>query len=210
MIRKGAVPAKDLITGIRQLTKADLAKLEERRSVPVVQRLRDPHHRLARNVAMGLKLHEAATNAGYSYASLRLLQKDPSFNELVEHYRKLVVESFVESQDAYFDLLTSNMLKAERHIAERIEEKEEAGELLSVREAHLISRDAADRAGYGKKSTNLNVNVDFAARLERASQRSAKVIEVVHPPPPARPHNGREVPQSLPSRSSHPRVLRRA
>lgn len=176
MITKGAVPTKDLITGIRELSRDDLVRLREKRTVPVVQRLRDPHHRLARMVAAGLGLNEAAAAAGYSYGSLHHFMKDPAFQELVAKYRDMVNESFVESVDAYHELATSNMLKAERHIAERIEEKEESGELLSVREALAISRDAADRFGYGKKTTNVNVNVDFAAKLEAAQKRSAHVI----------------------------------
>lgn len=179
MITRGAVPKANLIEGVRELTKSDLSKLTATRTVPVIKRLRDPHHRLARLVASGLRLREAAAQAGYSYGSLTILQKDPAFIELVAHYRKIVVEGFAESQEAFYELATGNMLKAERHIAERIEEKEEEGELLSIREALAISRDAADRFGYGKKQTNVNVNVDFAARLERASRRSATVIE--HP-----------------------------
>ena len=182
MITRGAIAQGNLIEGVRDLTREDLSKLAAPRAVPVVQRIRDPHHRLARLVAAGLKPSKAATEAGYSYASLNLLQKDPSFQELVAHYRKLVDENFAESQDAFYSLATANMLKAERHIAEQIEIKEEAGELLSVREALAISRDAADRFGYGKKTTNVNVNVDFAAKLERASRRSLRVIDSAAPP----------------------------
>jgi hypothetical protein len=36
-----------------------------------------------------------------------------------------------------------------------------------------ISRDAADRTGHGKVQTNMNVNVDFASKLEAARRRSA-------------------------------------
>lgn len=207
MIRKGAVPEGKLFDRVRDLSRDDLAVLRETRDVPVVQRLRDPHHRLARLVATGLKPAQAAQQAGYSYGSLSILQKDPAFQDLVAHYRKIVDESFAESQDTFYELATSNMLKAERHLAERIEEKEEAGELLSVREALAISRDAADRFGYGKKTTNVNVNVDFAARLERASRRSLRVVEAAPVSPPAQVAG--EVVPSAPH-PPHSRVLRRA
>lgn len=208
MIRRGALPEGNLFSSVRELSRDDLSVLSEARSVPVIQRLRDPHHRLARLVASGLKPSQAATQAGYSYGSLSILQKDPAFKELVSHYRKIVDESFAESQDTFYELATSNMLKAERHLAERIEEKEEAGELLSVREALAISRDAADRFGYGKKTTNVNVNVDFAARLERASRRSLRVVEAAQVSPPAQSAGGAGAPDASAPPAS--RVLRRA
>ena len=209
MIRKGATPKANLITGVRELSRDDVQALHGARSVNVVKRLRDPHHRLARLVASGLRPSEAAAQAGYSYGSLSVLQKDPAFVELVEHYRSVVTEAFAESQDAFFELATSNMLKAERHLAEYIERKEEDGELLEPRVALAISRDAADRFGYGKKTTNLNVNVDFAARLERAAARSARVIDAAPaalPPPGAvgGPETHRASPAHL------PKIARRA
>lgn len=166
---------RDLIVGVRDLTRDDLALLDKPRDQPLVTRLRDPHHRLARLIASGLRQGEAAHLAGYSQDRACILMKDPTFTNLVESYRNMASESFVKAQDEFHEMAVSNMLKAERHIAERIEQKEEEGELLSVREALAISRDAADRFGYGKKTTNVNVNVDFAARLERASRRSVEV-----------------------------------
>ena len=88
--------------------------------------------------------------------------------ELVANYRAKVDEEFVEGADAFFTLATQNMIAAERHIADAIAEAEDAGELIPIRTALAISRDAADRFGYGKKTQNLNINVDFAAQLERA------------------------------------------
>jgi len=59
-------------------------------------------------------------------------------------------------------------------IADKLGEAEEAGETLPVRDLIAISRDAADRFGYGKKQTNVNVNADFASMLERTIDRSRK------------------------------------
>ncbi len=211
MLTRGAVAKTELIQGIRELTKDDLSAIKGARSTQIVQRLRDPHHRLARMVASGLKPGEAAQAAGYSYTSLSVLQRDPAFQELVSHYRQIVEESFVESQDVYHELATANMLKAERHIAEQIEAKEEAGELLPIRDALAISRDAADRFGYGKKTTNLNVNVDFAAKLEQAHRRSQRVIESAAVSSPAStPQLAGRVYDPRPSQQPMVKVLRRA
>ena len=64
------------------------------------------------------------------------------------------------------------MLVAERQIADRLEDAEEEGVKLPLKDLLAISRDGADRFGYGKKSAVLNTNVDFAAILEQAIARS--------------------------------------
>lgn len=178
MLHRGRLPAKSPdILGIRELTREDLACLREARTTSAVSKLRDPHHRLARLIASGLKVNEAAVRAGFSAARAYVLHIDPTFQNLVAEYRKDVQTAFVAGQDDYYSTATSNMLKAERQLAERLDAADEAGELLPVRDLIAISRDAADRFGYGKKTTNLNVNVDFAAKLEAARKRSGREID---------------------------------
>ncbi len=84
---------------------------------------------------------------------------------------------FVKNADAFYEVATSNMLKAEVMLADKLEAAEEEGTHLPTRDLIAISRDAADRFGYGKRQTNLNVNADFASLLEKAIQRSGKTIE---------------------------------
>lgn len=181
MLRKGAVPTADLLQSIRELSRDEIAQLRDQRTVPVVQRLRDPHHRLARCLAAGLRDEDAGLQSGYSVGSVRVLKRDPSFQNLVAEYRKDVNASFRESQDHYHELSISNMMKAERQIAEHLERADEAGELVPLNRLLALTADKADRFGYGKRQTNVNVNVDFAARLERASVRSMKVIDSPKP-----------------------------
>jgi hypothetical protein len=175
MLTRGKLPTKIDILGVRELTRDDLACLRAdrgttQRSIP--QRFRDPHHALARLIAAGLKINEAAARSGFSASRAYLLHTAPAFQDLVETYRKDVNNAFIASQDDFFALATANMLKAERQIAERLDKADEEGELLPTKDLIAISRDAADRFGYGKKSTNLNVNIDFAAKLEAARKRS--------------------------------------
>lgn len=173
---------------LRELTRDDLPRLLEPRARTTVAKLRDSHHRVARLFAMGLRKSEVVARSGYSLSRIDVLYPDPSFQELIAKYRAMVDESFVASADEYHDLVTRNMIAAERHVADHIEELDETGELLPVRTALAISRDAADRMGYGKKQTNVNVNVDFAKNLEGMLRRSGKTIEgVVSRPLPPRP-----------------------
>lgn len=140
----------------------------------ILKRLRDPHHRVARLFAAGLRIGEIVERTGYSYQRISTLQRDPAFQELIALNREKVNAAFEREQDEYAKLATSNMLKAETQLAEKLEEAEENNEFLPTRDLIAISRDAADRFGYGKRQMNLNVNADFASLLEKAIQRSGK------------------------------------
>src|ERR1035437_711363 len=179
-MHKGAVAQPIPIGQPLPLIAADLEKLKAPRYVASTpQRLRDSHHMIARLAASGLRGHQIAERVGYSRVRVNDLLSSPAMEELVAQYRLKVDEAFVENTDAYFELATSNMVAAERHIADAIAEADELGELIPIRTALAISRDAADRFGYGKKTQNLNINVDFAAQLERAIARSGKTIEAI-------------------------------
>jgi hypothetical protein len=207
------------------LVASDLERLKEPRFVaPTLQKLRDSHHMIARLAAMGLRTTKIAEQVGYSYQRVQALLASPAMDELVAKYRLKVDDEFVEQADSFFSIATSNMLAAERHIADAIAEADEAGELIPIRTALAISRDAADRFGYGKKTQNLNINVDFAAQLEKAIKRSGKTIDSVADSGPARqlpaPQSSQRTPtqqpviQPQPLRQSSagltPRILRRA
>lgn len=131
---------------------------------------------LARLIAIGKGQLDAARLCGYSYTRVNILCNDPAFKELVAHYRTLITQGFMQQVEGFAELAISNMLKAERQISDRLDQADKDEETLPVKELIAISRDAADRFGFGKKQTNVNVNVDFAARLEAAIKRS-KVID---------------------------------
>lgn len=165
------------IESVRPITRDDLQSLREPASRQTLKHLRDSHHMIARLTAQGLSMSEVSNRVGMGYSRISLLLRDPSMVELINRYRDKVTEVWKDQVDDYMSLATANMLKAERQIADKLDEADAAGELLPVRELIAISRDAADRFGYGKKTTNLNVNVDFAAKLEAARKRSNRVIE---------------------------------
>lgn len=183
-LHRGKLARPPTILNVRALTRDDLMVLRadrgetERAGGTIIQRFRDPHHRVARLVAAGLRNGEIAERSGMSYNRVSALRGSPAFEELVAKYRGKVNEAFEREQDEYAKLATGNMLKAERMISEKLEEHDENGTLPPVRELIAISRDAADRFGYGKRQTNLNVNADFAAMLEAARGRSTKAKDI--------------------------------
>lgn len=177
-MQKGAIAQPIPIGQPTALEAKDLGRLKDPRYVAATpQKLRDSHHMVARLTAAGNRPGEVASLTGYSRERITSLLSSPAMEELVAQYRLKVDESFVENQDTFFALATQNMLAAERHIADAIAEAEDAGELIPIRTALAISRDAADRFGYPKKTHQTNVNIDFAAQLEKAIARSGKTIE---------------------------------
>lgn len=160
---------------VRPLVEADLEYLRQPSVTNRVAKIRDSHHAVARLLASGLKMYEVAEATGYAYNRIAILSRDPSVVELVAKYRAMITEKWITNVDHYTHMAVANMTKAERMIADKLDEADEAGETLPMRELLAITADRNDRFGYGKKSMNLNVNVDFAAKLEAAISRSKKV-----------------------------------
>ena len=196
-IGRGVIPKK-VKFALRSATREDLVRLEGTRSKVHPAKLRHSHHMVARLAAAGLRLQQIADQTGYAYNRVSVLLGSPAMKDLVAHYKGVIDKTYAEGIDAYFQLATGNMIAAERHIADRIAECDEAGELLPVREAIAISRDAADRFGYGKKQTNVNVNVDFAAKLETRNARLKTIDGTVQTTTPVASNQPLAVPSHLP------------
>lgn len=194
-------PAPPEIAAIRPISRDDLPRLAKPRdaSAGTPARLRESHHTVARLFAADMTQKQVAELTGYSGTRINQLHNSPAMKELISNYRLSVDRNLTETIDAFATLAMKNMIAAERQIADTIAEADDADELLPLRELRAISSDRADRFGYGKKTTNVNVNVDFAARLEQAIQRSsaAKQIEGQVIPPPTGP-------ASRPGRDLHP------
>lgn len=164
------------VLSVRSMTEDDLESLRlPSRRQGLVGPLRDSHHNIARLLALGLKNYEVADRTGFSESRVSVLSKDPAMLELIAQKRALVEDSFREEADAFMTNAVANMRKAERQLGDRLDAADEAGAPLPVRELVAITSDRMDRFGYGKKSLNLNVNLDFAAKLEAAIARTKKV-----------------------------------
>ncbi len=167
------------ILGVDVLKPEDLQFLQEKSAVPALKKLRDSHHALARYIASGMKQGEAAAICGFSASRVSVHMADPGFQELVAYYRGIITEEWARNQDEYHRLIYTNGLKALRQISDTLDEADETGEPIPLRHLIPLSESSLDRVGYGKRSTTVNVNVDFAARLEAARRRSGPVIDAV-------------------------------
>lgn len=88
---------------IRALTSSDLPSIQnppnELATLPMVQKLRSSHHRLAELIAAGRPPAEIAIITGYSPSYISSLKGDPAFNELVSYYECQKQSIFADSME---------------------------------------------------------------------------------------------------------------
>ncbi len=208
---KSAFAQEPEVTGIRELSRADLTHLTTPRPANALQTLRDSHHRIARAVASGLPNYEVAAACGIGYSRLSILKADPAFAELVAHYRGMITAQWLTEADPVIELLGSVRTKALAMIEDKIDHAAEQNEFLPSRDLATFAELGLDRTGYGKVNKNVNINVDFAQKLEEARKRSAHA----RPSPPlaptleARPQMDQTNPASMRPNSSDPPSFRR-
>lgn len=203
---RNAIASPIEIHDLRPLSRADLAVLAEPRPPNSIQNLRDTHHALARAVAAGMTDAEAASVTGYSVGRVNQLRNDVAFMDLVAQKRSMIDAEFAAAGDAVIDYLRGNALKAAKMLSDKLDHADEQGEFLPTRDLLGIAELGFDRTGYGKQTKNLNVNVDFAANLERARKRTteartARVIEASVNSAPLAPQSSAE---PAPSRQALP------
>lgn len=161
---------------VRELDEADLVLLQDEKGskAPALKRLAERHHALARCLASGMRPGDAAITCGYAASRVSILQDDPAFRELLEFYRSDVNAKYADLHER----LAGLSLDATALLQEQLEadlERELDERKLSPGQLMELTKLGADRTGYGPQSssTNLNVNVDLAGRLEAARKRVA-------------------------------------
>lgn len=152
---------------VRELEPSDLLALgEEKGSKPpsLIKRLSERHHGLARNLALGMDHQQAAAVARYSESRISILLSDPAFKELIAFYRK----PYDDATANLGQVMGANAMDAAYELADRLEETPES---FSIGQLMEVTKLGADRTGFGPQATNVNVNVDFASRLQEARKR---------------------------------------
>lgn len=155
---------------VRELDETDVALLAaEKGSVAApLKRLSERHHALARCLASGMGPGDAAITCGYVASRVSILQSDPAFQELVHFYREDVNRQYL----GMHQVLAGLSLDAATELHERLTEDMNADEKkISVGQLVELTKLGADRTGFGPQSSQVNVNVDLATRLEAARKR---------------------------------------
>lgn len=160
----------------RELNASDLALLATERTLPsqatmpVVVRLRERHHHLARVLATGATHTEASAITGYEPARISVLLNSPSFKGLVEDYRRLENAAMAD----FMERATNLSLTAIDTLQDDLERETETGESYLPASMRLeLAKFAADRTGHApvQKTFNVNANVDMGSRLAAARKR---------------------------------------
>src|SRR6516225_12405073 len=146
---------------------------------PIIERFRFSHHSVAMMFAAGLSIQEVSKRTGFTSRRLILLLDDPTFCELIEHYRKPYIEKVQNAIGDAVEMMGNAHLSSLRQICDRLEEAdEEGGEPIPLPYLIKIHSEMADRIGYSKHTIKTVLNVDFATALDRAIQRSGKAHEL--------------------------------
>jgi len=137
-----------------------------RDAVPVVKRLRDSHHAVAKLLVQGLSVAEVSLQTGYAISRISVLQRDPAFRELMEFYRN-DAERIAADFTAKAALVSLDFLQ---ELHERVLDRPELLADSTVIEAFKV---IADRAGFApvQRSISKNVNLNFGERLDAARRR---------------------------------------
>ena len=175
-VRRGRPPKTAYGDVIRSLTEDDLALLKQERGVrpQPIKALREAHHSIARLIAEGRPNYEVASLTGYSQSRISILKVDPAFQELVEHYRGRVEEL----RDFDFEAGAARAKAIRDRVFDEIEDRlEDAPHTFCNADLRDLAKDFMDRTGLGpaSKSTNVNVNIDYAERVARGRLRAATV-----------------------------------
>ena len=133
---------------------------------PLVKRLRDSHHAVARLLAHGLTEAQVSLQTGYSLSRLSTLKHDPSFVELLHFYRRDHEQVALDTMARFHQVA----MDAAQVVQERLLDE---GEEMPIGEAREIFKVFADRAGFApvQHTVNKNLNLNIGERLDAARRR---------------------------------------
>lgn len=158
-------------TYTRDLTAADLLETEKPKGTkPVaIKKLRRRHHELAKMIATGLPQGQAAAAMGLTDSRVSILMEDPMFKNLLTMYADQV--------DAAFLTVNEKMANLGEDIIDDLHETFEADpDAFTIAQKHELLKTLMDRTGNGPATatTQVNVNVGLADRMEAARNRVAE------------------------------------
>lgn len=133
----------------------------------VVKRLRDSHHALARAIASGMGIQAASAATGYSPSRISMLQADPAFRELLDHYRRTKAEAVIDVEARF---LYAGLDSLQSYMEQLEDDPESIPVALRVEAAKVFSA----IAGYAavSRSINKNYNMGIGDRLDRVEAKT--------------------------------------
>jgi len=152
MLPKRGRPGQALLmTRGRDLSRNDILRLSMGLNVPrvgppVLQRIRQIHHLMARHIAAGKSLVEVASAVNYTAQRVGDLCRDPNFANLVAHYTDILEDSQVDKMEKFRAMQMDIADLAQEEILSRLEDPKKI-QKLPVAELRALSGSALDRVG---------------------------------------------------------------
>ena len=167
-----------MVLAVRELTLEEVVahgEVEQGISSQPLRRITSRHRQLARLLAAGTKIGEAAVEVGLTASHASVLLSNQIFKDLVRHYEIEIESTFYGFQKQAADLAEDTVDELRTRL---IDEPES----FSNDELLKMTQVMADRTGNGptsKSESNVNVKVGLADRMLAAEKRlqKAKVIE---------------------------------
>ena len=189
----GAAPSGPPVTKeplfLRDLTADDIASIGKRAAYgsqpgQLIQKLRAPHHTLARLLAEGKKHPECSIVTGYTVEYVVMLERDPAFQELVAYYREQITPIYLNVHER----LASLGAMAMEIIQERMTDPEKV-KTMTTGQLREIMNDALDRssapskvgafgAGGASQGPAPAININFVAAPTLPAVSSPKLLEI--------------------------------
>lgn len=167
--KSGRPPVVFIMEIERELTSEDIFRLATMNDQPItappmIQRLREIHHRAARGVASGKTMTQVAIDVGRSAQRIQDLCRDPAFKELVAYYQTQIEEvDLAGAALAYRDYADINDL-ARGELLARLEDPMKMKD-IPVDELRRLMTDTGDRTHTPPKTAiqtpNLPTRITF-------------------------------------------------
>lgn len=156
---------------------------------PALQRIKERHRLIAKFIAAGLTRNEIAARLDMTPERVGQLSLDPAMQNLITQFRDhphVLDMTGMDEIALLRSLAVQNALRSAMAMRDSLDYYEDADEKMPVRESSRIFELSSDRVGFGKHTHNTNVNIDFAAQLDLAIDRSraARTISVKADPLP--------------------------
>jgi hypothetical protein len=155
---RGAIAEPLYLSVERELNNADLLRVGDapKVTVPILQKLRATHHRMAVLLAQGKPINEIAMIVGCTPQRLVQLQIDPTFSELVNYYTDQTVVMMLTDGARLADKIVDLGEAAVDELRERMDDEQKRRN-MPVGEIRKIAEFAMDRTVAPPKSAPQSV-----------------------------------------------------
>jgi hypothetical protein len=171
---RGAVAEPLTLEVTRELTASDLLRLSEapKVGVPLLQKLRATHHRMAQLQASGKTMGQIAAIVGCTTARLTQLQGDPTYTELVAYYNDQIMTAMIEDSARLRDKIVDAGEMAVDELRDRLEDDAKRTR-MSTSDVRQIAEFAMDRTVAPPKAAPMqsvvpgNITINFGTPIKQ-------------------------------------------